>query len=137
MPGRPIVAPGATLVRMDAGDLSNEPFCYVTTTGRRSGRPHRIEIWFGWAGGTIYLLAGGGRRSDWVRNLLAAPVVPVRIGDRAFTGHGRLVADAEEDRRARDLVFGKYAPGYGGDLTSWRDRALPVAIDLDAEPGRT
>lgn len=27
--------------------LANEDFCYMTTTGRVSGRPHEIEIWFG------------------------------------------------------------------------------------------
>ena len=35
-----------------------------------------------------------------------------------------------EDARARRLVFDKYQPGYGGDLTDWRARALPVAVDL-------
>ena len=23
-----------------------DDYCYLTTTGRRSGRPHRIEIWY-------------------------------------------------------------------------------------------
>jgi hypothetical protein len=32
--------------------------------------------------------------------------------------------------RARSLVFSKYAPRSGSDLTGWRDRALPVALDL-------
>jgi len=25
---------------------ASEPFLYLTTRGRRSGRPHQIEIWF-------------------------------------------------------------------------------------------
>jgi peptide/nickel transport system substrate-binding protein len=33
--------------------------------------------------------------------------------------------------RARRLVFDKYAPGSADDLTSWRDSARPVALDLD------
>jgi hypothetical protein len=28
-------------------------------------------------------------------------------------------------------VFEKYAAGYGGDLTGWREAALPIAVDLD------
>jgi len=26
--------------------LADTEYCYLTTTGRRSGRAHRIEIWF-------------------------------------------------------------------------------------------
>jgi hypothetical protein len=29
-----------------ASQLAKEDFCYVTTKGRVSGRPHEIEIWF-------------------------------------------------------------------------------------------
>src|SRR5690606_11478240 len=50
---------------------ANKPYAYLTTTGRRTGQPHRIEIWFGVDEGRMYLLAGGRERSDWVRNLLA------------------------------------------------------------------
>ena len=106
-------------------------FCYVTTTGRMTGRPHRIEIWFAADGGTLYLLAGGRERADWVRNLVADPHVRVEVGDRTFDANARVLeAGSEEDQRARDLVFTKYQPRYSGDLTSWRDSALPVALDV-------
>jgi deazaflavin-dependent oxidoreductase (nitroreductase family) len=114
--------------------LAGESFCYVTTTGRRTGNPHRIEIWFAMAGGTIYLLSGGGGRSDWVRNMIQTPSVAVEIGDRSFGGRARIVSDPAEDRTARTLVFAKYDPTYAGDLTTWRDTALPVAIDLAPSP---
>lgn len=110
--------------------LVGEPYCYLTTAGRRTGRPHTIEIWFALRGTTAYLLAGGGRRSDWVRNLEKEPQVAVRIGDRRFSGRARIVADANEDELARDLLMTKYEPSYGGDLSYWRTRALPVGIDL-------
>jgi deazaflavin-dependent oxidoreductase (nitroreductase family) len=108
-----------------------DPFCYLTTTGRVTGGPHTIEIWFAARGGTIYLLSGAGDRSDWVRNLRARPEVGVRIGRSERTGVARLVTDPDEDRVARDLVHDKYAGSYAGDLTSWRRTAMPVAIDLD------
>jgi deazaflavin-dependent oxidoreductase (nitroreductase family) len=63
-------------------DEGTAPFCYLTTTGRVSGRPHTIEIWFALRDRTLYLLSGGRDRSDWVRNLLAHPEVTVRIGRR-------------------------------------------------------
>lgn len=109
--------------------LDAEPYCYLTTVGRRSGREHTIEIWFALRGPTAYLLSGGGQ-SDWVRNLLTTPQVSVRIGGQSLTGRARVVTDPDEDRLARDLLPAKYRPSYGGDLSSWRARALPVAIDL-------
>ena len=44
----------------------------ITSTGRRSGRPHRIEIGFQNIDGTIYMSGVPGKR-DWYANLLANP----------------------------------------------------------------
>src|SRR3990172_1660402 len=44
----------------------------ITTTGRKSGRPHRIEIAFHGLGGRVYISGMPGRR-DWYANLLAKP----------------------------------------------------------------
>ena len=107
-----------------------DDYCYVTTAGRRSGRPHRIEIWYAAQGNILYLLSGGGMSSDWVRNLTANPAVVVEVEGDVFSASARVLQDGEEAERARSLVFAKYAPRYDGDLTGWRQRALPVAIDL-------
>jgi deazaflavin-dependent oxidoreductase (nitroreductase family) len=126
---------------------ADEDYCYLTTTGRVSGEPREIEIWFGLApprpapreqggGVTLYMLAGGAGRSNWVRNLQQEPAVTVRIAGVTRPGRARVVEDPGEDRRARALLFDKYAPRYGGDLENWRRTALPVAVDLDAaQPG--
>lgn len=46
----------------------------ITTLGRRTGRPRRIEIFFYRAAGTTYLCSGaGGAATDWHANLLANP----------------------------------------------------------------
>ena len=113
-----------------------EPYCYLTTTGRNSGGPHEIEIWFAARGDTIYLMNGGTRRppgsSDWVRNARAEPSVTVRIGDEILTGSAReIVFDSAEHEQARDLLVGKYATAED-NLAQWRQTAFPVAIDLEA-----
>ncbi len=108
-----------------------EQFCYLTTKGRVTGRPHEIEIWFALHEGTVYMLSGGRGRSDWVRNIAADPAVTVRIGGEAYAGRGRIVTDPEEDGLARRLLLEKYAPTYVGDLTDWGRTALPVAVDLE------
>ena len=114
-------------------DPATESFCYLTTVGRVTGRPHEIEIWFGLAGATLYMLASGRGRSDWVKNLRRTPRVVVRIRARQFTGRAREVAPGDEDALARSLLLEKYRPGYGGDLTGWGRDALPIAVDLEVD----
>ena len=112
--------------------VAEESYCYLTTTGRVSGEPREIEIWFGLVGSTVYLLSGGGDRSNWVRNLRRNPAVTVRIAGTTWPGRARIVEDADEDERARTVLVDKYAPGYSGNLDDWRRRSLPVAIELEA-----
>ena len=102
--------------------------CYLTTTGRRRGKPHEIEIWFGREGDTLYLLSGGGDRADWVRNGLAHPDVTVRVGETEHAACFRLVDDPKEDALARRLLLDKY---YGGGTNEWGRTALAVAVDLE------
>lgn len=105
-------------------------FCYVTTTGRTSGRPHTIEIWFALRDDRVYLLSGGGEASDWVRNIRSHPTVGLRIGDRDYLARARVIEDPVEDELARSLLVEKYGPRSSDDLDEWRRTALPVAIDL-------
>lgn len=110
--------------------FAEEDFCYLTTTGRVSGRLHTIEIWFALNEQTLYMLSGGGDKSDWVKNALNIPSVQVEINGTIFSGQARLVQDTEEDALARKLVFEKYAPRSSDDLTEWARTALPVAVDI-------
>ena len=114
--------------------MADDDHAYLTTAGRRSGAPHEIEIWYERSGGVLWLLAGGGRTSDWVRNLAADPRCTVRIGPDgpALAATGRFPTGAEE-RAARDAVFAKYQPRGHGDLSAWRERSLVVAIDLPGD----
>src|SRR5579872_4366747 len=91
---------------------ASKPYAYLTTIGRRTGRPHRIEIWFAAEDGRAYLLAGGRERSDWVRNLQTNAHVTVELGDETHAGTVRVLqAGTVEDQRARELLVGKYAEG--------------------------
>ena len=131
--------------------LMAEQYCYLTTTGRVTGRPHEIEIWFGMkilrpsphgsgARGrnpaTVYMLSGGREQSDWVRNLTKKPSVTVRIGQWQFEGLARKVQPGtDEDGEVRRLLLDKYRSS-GDDLSEWGGSALPIAIDLDVASAR-
>jgi deazaflavin-dependent oxidoreductase (nitroreductase family) len=111
--------------------LAREDFCYLTSTGRVTGRPHTIEIWFALEDRTLYMLSGGRDRSDWIKNVRRTPEVTVRIGDERFGGRARVVEDTDEDELARRLLVEKYET-RPGSLSNWRRAALPVAVDLTA-----
>ncbi len=113
----------------DLHTLADEDFCYLTTTGRVTGRPHEIEIWFALDGHALYMLSGGRDRSDWAKNLQRSPEVTIRIADERFEGHARVVEVGEEDELARSLLIEKYE-STPGSLSNWRRTALPVAVDL-------
>ncbi|MGE3074638.1 MAG: nitroreductase/quinone reductase family protein [Dehalococcoidia bacterium] len=115
----------------------DEQYCYLTTTGRVSGEPREIEIWFGLIGSSVYMLSGSGEdergpKAHWVRNILKEPHVTVRIDDVTYEGTGRVVErGTDEDAAARALVVPKYQAGYSNDLTSWGRTSVVVAVDLD------
>lgn len=119
------------MTNVDIDKLKEEDFCYLTTTGRVSGRSHTIEIWFAFEGKILYMLAGGGEKSDWVKNVLKNPAIQVRIAKSTFNGQARIVESGEEDTFARKLVLDKYTPRDSDDLTDWSRTSLPVAVDLE------
>jgi deazaflavin-dependent oxidoreductase (nitroreductase family) len=113
--------------------IADLPYCYLETTGRVTGRPHTIEIWFAADGLTLYLLSGGGDRADWVKNIGKMPRVRVRIGEQKYVGTASVVAGGEEELRARQLVAAKYYGWRDGPIPNdWAREALPVAVRLDA-----
>ena len=111
---------------------TDDAFCYLTTTGRVSGKDHEIEIWFALDGATLYMLAGN-HQSDWVKNIQRWPGVRVRIRDQVFSGQGRIVDESSAEAiRARELVGPKYDEWQPGQAkTGWTWEALPVAVDLE------
>lgn len=73
-----------------------EQYLYLRTTGRKTGNPHTIEIWFVEYGGCYYLVAEHCERAHWVQNIRRNPAVQLRVGERTMPGVGRLVRRDEE-----------------------------------------
>lgn len=113
--------------------LAESDFAYLTTTGRKTGRRHRIEIWFALRDGHVYLLSGGGDAADWVKNIRRDGRVRIQIGTRGVAARGRIISGTREDQLARELLDAKYMAWRPGKrLSSWARGARPVAIDLPA-----
>jgi deazaflavin-dependent oxidoreductase (nitroreductase family) len=69
---------------MDAlrAELADDPTVDITTTGRRSGLPRRIEIWMLDVEGRFFITGTPGRR-DWLANLQTNPRLVVHLKRRS------------------------------------------------------
>jgi deazaflavin-dependent oxidoreductase (nitroreductase family) len=107
---------------------AHEKVLYLTTVGRKTGKPRTIEIWFVVCQQHIYLLAEHGLKAQWVRNIQANPEVRIQIGPHRFLACGRILDDArdhQEWQAVADLSRRKYGWGEG----------LPVAFAIQPEEG--
>lgn len=68
--------------------------CDITTIGRASGQPRRLEIWYFVVGDQVYITGTPGPR-DWYANLLARP---------ELTFHVKQGAQADLPATARPIV---------------------------------
>jgi deazaflavin-dependent oxidoreductase (nitroreductase family) len=77
----------------------------LETTGRQTGRPHRVRICNGLNGRTVWLIAQHGRRSGYVLNIEANPQVRFRTGPRRpwRTGVAHIL-DGDDPRERRRLL---------------------------------
>ncbi len=120
------------------GEHSDVECCDVTTTGRRTGKAHEIEIWFGVIDSTMYLISGNGPSADWYRNALANPQVSVRLAGEVRRGVARDVTDPDERRRVGDVMGQKYLwdgdPSIGLTRQAWCYEVPVLAISQWRQP---
>ena len=104
-------------------------FCYLTTTGRVTGRPHTIEIWFVVHDGAAWLLTERSPETDWVRNLRRNAEVVLRVGDVEHRAVATVVDDLPADAEPRRMLAARYQESYGDeDLLGWAASALAVRV---------
>ena len=84
-------------------ELVDDPTVDITTTGRTTGLPRRIEIWMLDVDGRFFITGTSGRR-DWLANLRANPTLYVHLKRH---GHVDLAARAIdiEDAATRRAVL--------------------------------
>lgn len=115
-------------------DLLHSRYCYLTTSGRVTGRRHTAELWFVPAEGGVYLFSGSGGLTTWCLNLQADEQGVLRIGDRSWLVRAAFLRE-DDDRRAAALhaFHEKYDP-EGKDRTEpWMRNAVVAHVVLVRE----
>jgi deazaflavin-dependent oxidoreductase (nitroreductase family) len=103
---------GPNVWPMDAvrHELADDPTIDITTTGRKSGRPRRIEIWMLDVDGRFFITGTPGLR-DWLANVLADPSIVVHLKRRAHldvAGRASVVTDPETRRRVLEHLTARW-----------------------------
>jgi len=100
--------------------LENDRTVDITTTGRTSGQPRRIEIWqYRYEGRT--LLSGSPGTRDWYANLLANPEFTFHLKGSAQADLPAVARPIADEAERREVIAGILEDlGRGsGNLDEW------------------
>jgi len=117
-----------TLRRAIAGGLT----CDITTYGRKSGAPRRIEIWYFVVDGAVYITGTPGPR-DWYANLVGDPRMIFHVKQGAQADLPALavpILEAAERRRVMGAVIAanSWFAAQRYDLDAWVAGSPLVAV---------
>jgi deazaflavin-dependent oxidoreductase (nitroreductase family) len=110
--------------------VANGKLIHVTTLGRRTTKPHLVELWFAVNRGRVYL-SHEGEETDWMKNIKKHGDVSFEIDGRNFTGTARLLENNTEAWEGKVALYEKY---YGEALKEtiedWFSLSKLVLIEL-------
>ncbi|HJR91505.1 MAG TPA: nitroreductase/quinone reductase family protein [Acidimicrobiia bacterium] len=109
----------------------------ITTTGRRSGKPRRIEIFLHNLDGVLYLTGRPGSQRDWLANLGTHPDMTIHL-KRGVAADVPATATVIRDEAARrDLIYRARVEGWKvdpaearADLDYWVETAPLARVDV-------
>lgn len=100
--------------------LDRDEVIDITTTGRKSGEPRRIEIWFHRSGGKTYITGLPGKR-NWFANVQQNP---------EFTFHLKQSVQADLPARATPIVDPNQRRQVLSSLPRLKDRIPEKGLDV-------
>jgi deazaflavin-dependent oxidoreductase (nitroreductase family) len=106
--------------------MHRERLVLLTTTRRRSGRPHTTPMMFHRDGDRILVIAsaaGAPRHPDWFLNLRAHPAVTVELPDESYAGVA-IPLTGEDRERTWEMLKQTYP--FFADHEAEVDREIPV-----------
>jgi deazaflavin-dependent oxidoreductase (nitroreductase family) len=103
----------------------------ITTTGRQSGQPRRIEIWRYRYDGRTFLSGSPGTRG-WYANLLANPKFTYHLKGSAQADLAAVARPITEEAERREVIAGILDDlGRGsGDLEGWVARSPLAEVEF-------
>jgi deazaflavin-dependent oxidoreductase (nitroreductase family) len=75
----------------------------LTTQGWKTGKQHRIEIWFVEHNERFYIVSERQEDAHWVQNIKHDPQVSFSINDNVFKGNARIVDQGKESSLAAEV----------------------------------
>jgi deazaflavin-dependent oxidoreductase (nitroreductase family) len=115
--------------------LQTDRLVDITTTGRRSGEPHRIEIGFHYLDGKVYISGLPGRR-DWYANLRADPAMTMHFKQTLQADVPGTAVPIEDEASSRPLLERITARWNRKDqLEQFIADSPLIEVRLDAETG--
>ena len=110
--------------------LRSQKFIHLTTKGRKTGRPHSVELWFAAGDGKVFL-SHEGKETDWMKNIKQKGEVSFEIGGEKFTGKAHHIEEhTQEAWQCKVALYEKY---YGKAtkevIEDWFSLSKLIAIE--------
>jgi deazaflavin-dependent oxidoreductase (nitroreductase family) len=113
---------------MDISRVADEKYIYLTTRGRKTGKPHTVELWFATAAKKIYL-SHEGAYTDWMKNILDNNRVEFKIGKILFKGNARIAEGGEAFELGKHALYLKYYGNADEDtINDWFSESTIIEI---------
>ena len=116
--------------------LRSDRLIDFTTTGRKSGKPHRRETWMHQTRSGLVLTGSPGKR-DWYANLLANPAFTLHVKESAKADLEATATPVTDPDERRDL-FTEILERIGRpetDLDRWMTESPLVRVSIDGFTG--
>jgi deazaflavin-dependent oxidoreductase (nitroreductase family) len=115
---------------MDVSRVADEKYIYLTTRGRKTEKPHTVELWFAVAGKGIYL-SHEGAYTDWMKNILEDGRVEFKIGKIQFRGNARIAKGREAFEVGKHALYIKYYGKADDDtINDWFSESTIIEISM-------
>jgi deazaflavin-dependent oxidoreductase (nitroreductase family) len=106
----------------------------ITTRGRHTGQPRRIEIRFHHIEGQVFITGRPPRRRDWYANLLAHPEFTFHLKESIQADLPARATPILDQARRRAIIAAIHQKrGTYQDVEAWVEHSPLVAVELLVE----
>src|SRR5215212_10767679 len=94
--------------------MNQSQFLYLITKGWKTGKDHKIEIWYVDYDDKYYIMSEQQERAHCVQNIIHNPRVLFTVNEKTFEGNARLV-DQEKDTKLGSRIANLMSTKYNWD----------------------